>query len=249
MKLNFMWRVFAFVPAMLVMLAGSASGQYIFPNGTIWGPGADFIRPGDPSTFEKLVYSRQATRKMYDRRVDRWISNRAYVFKAHFSDQKPMEIHVHSDFGSVENAYREAQRYTRELGQLPRLLRSRVKTLSVLPGNELYGGGNDNIHVSSERTNEYLARGNLAEVLFHEAAHASLDPKYAKSSAWKQAQRNDIASISKYAAENPQREDIAEMSLVAYTLIYHPDRVPTSMRNRIEKTMPNRMAFFRGVFK
>lgn len=220
----------------------------IFPNGTIWGVGATFIQPSDPSEFQSLSYHGRASKRMFDRRVDHWIMNKAYIFNAKFSRGRSIEIHVHSDFQSPEKAQAEAMRYMHELGQLPTFLRRRVKSFSVLPGNELYGGGNDNVHVSSVRTNEYKAHGNLAEVLFHEAAHATLDPKYGKSSKWRKAQRMDGVFISKYAEDFPKREDIAEMSLVAYAIIFHPNRVPKGMREQVEREMPNRMAFFREIF-
>ena len=47
-------------------------------------------------------------------------------------------------------------------------------------------------------------------VMYHEAAHASLDSHYYKTKEWKDAHDADPAYISKYARDWPQREDIAE---------------------------------------
>lgn len=238
----------ALVFAMALSFPTSSQAQYVFSNGTIWDEGTGFILDTDPSEFKDLRYVGRATKQMYDRRVRKWISTKAFVFRARFEQGRNIEVHVHADFATPESAQVEVLRYTHPLGQLPLVMRRGIKTFSVLPGNALYGGGNDNVHVSATRTNEYLGHGNLAEVLFHEAAHASLDPRYGKSAAWRKAQRADSEFISKYAFDHPGREDMAEMSLVAYAILRHPNRVPRAMRERVERTMPNRMEFFRKLF-
>ena len=47
-------------------------------------------------------------------------------------------------------------------------------------------------------------------MLFHEAAHVSLDVDHTDSTGWRAAQAADGEFISTYARDLPDREDVAE---------------------------------------
>jgi hypothetical protein len=65
--------------------------------------------------------------------------------------------------------------------------------------------------------------------------------------AWNNAKALDNAYITHYAMKNDQ-EDFAESALFAYTIVYHPERFPAADREKIEKQIPNRIAFFKNVY-
>ena len=75
------------------------------------------------------------------------------------------------------------------------------------------GGGNNDLLIHTGRTAQYIRAKNLEETLFHEAVHTSIDGRYADSPEWKAAQAADSDFISSYARDNPDREDMAELSL------------------------------------
>jgi hypothetical protein len=68
-----------------------------------------------------------------------------------------------------------------------------------------------------------------------------------EGTAWKTAKARDNAYITNYA-ETEDQEDFAESALFAYTLIYHPERFPAAERTKIQKQIPNRIAFFMTVY-
>ena len=61
---------------------------------------------------------------------------------------------------------------------------------------------------------------------------------------WLAAVSADNAFVTTYAATS-QQEDFAEHALVAYAMIFHPDRFPKADRAAIQKQIPNRIEFFR----
>ena len=82
---------------------------------------------------------------MFDRRPADWIIINAYLFNARFDDGLNSEIQVNPEFESVPAAQGVADKYARMIGQLPTVLRTRVETVWIHKGEELWGGGNDNI--------------------------------------------------------------------------------------------------------
>ena len=67
--------------------------------------------------------------------------------------------------------------------------------------------------------------GFTEEVMFHEAAHTSLDVAHANAPGWREAQRADGGFISTYARDNPDREDIAESILPYFAVRVHTGRI------------------------
>lgn len=207
----------------------------------------DIITESDPTTFVGLSYSGQGTRQMFDRRVDGWITLEPFLFDAMFSDGLKIEVQVNPEFASVTSAEAEALFYADAAGRLPTALRRDVETMWIHRGVELYGGGNRNILIHTGQTAEYIRLGILEETLVHEAAHTSLDGRYASSPGWLAAQSSDPTFISTYARDFPEREDIAE-SFVPYLAIrYRSDRISATLRSQIESAIPNRIAFFDGL--
>ncbi|PIC70815.1 hypothetical protein CSV77_05755 [Sporosarcina sp. P16b] len=205
---------------------------------------SNIITANDPSSFKKLSYAGRAMRTMYDRRSASWIQTNPYLFRAEYYDGNPIEIQVNPEFQSNAEAESQAIRFARPIGQLPNFLRERVSTVWIHKGKELFGGGNNNILIHTEQADQYTELGVLEEVLFHEATHTSIDPVYSHHSGWNAAQQADGNSISSYAKEFPDREDLAESLLMYYAFRQNPERISKEMKHTISKTMPNRIIFF-----
>jgi hypothetical protein len=206
----------------------------------------DIITSSDPTTFTGLAYTGQASRTMFDRRVDDWITVNAFLFDATFDDGLRAEIQVNPEFGPAASQL-EAEWYAQVIGRLPTALRVDVETVWIHKGVELFGGGNNNILIHVGQSDLYLADGILEETLVHEAAHTSLDAPHAAAPGWAAAQAADPTFISTYAREFPGREDVAESFLPYLAVRYRSDRISAELRASIERAVPNRIAYFDGL--
>ena len=196
-----------------------------------------------------MKYEGQKQREMFDRRRNSWIKNSAYIFNAIFSDGSNIEIQVNSEFSSSENAFNYAEKYSKVIGQLPKILRKDVRTVWIHKGKKPFGGGNFNLLIHTDQGDEYISKGILEETLIHEASHTSLDwPGISKnhgiSKGWIEAQKADKGYISDYAEDYPNREDIAESFLPWVVVRYKADRIGEKHHNKIIKAIPNRLRYF-----
>ena len=89
-----------------------------------------------------------------------------------------------------------------------------------------------------------LGARDLSETVFHEAVHATMDHPLARQIAWRSAQRKDKSFVTQYAAQNPQKEDMAESALFAWAILKYPGRLPTAVEASVRKLMPHRLAYF-----
>lgn len=201
------------------------------------------IQDDDPSEFVTANVAGMAERRMFDRRVDKFIEVEARLYRAEFKGGRTVEVQVNSEFS--EGEAREAiDFYLPVIGQLPRVLREHVQTVWIHKGDKPFGGGNNNLLIHTEQGAKYARDGILAETLCHEAAHTSLDQTHASNERWLAAQRLDVEFISKYARDNPRREDVAESFLLHLALKYRRDRLPAKLTETVEKTIPNRLKYF-----
>lgn len=225
------------------LIAGAAVGSGTPPySGTIFVD-PDIVTQDDPTTFQSIGDAGQGTRTMYDRRFG-WVSVNAYLFNASFSDLPDVEIQVNPEFGDTESARTAAQEYAPVIGRLPKCLREDVQTVWIHKGVYGFGGGNNNLLIHTGQADQYVASGILEETLIHEACHTSLDAEHAGADGWLAAQIADGGYISTYARDNPSREDVAESFLMYYALKYRADRIDQSVATLIERTIPNRIAYF-----
>ena len=213
----------ASIATFLVGFSFSASGLAAKPieppyHGTIFLEKA-IITDEDPSEFEKASAAGMAERRMFDRRSDRFDKVQARLFRADFKGGQSIEVQVNSEFDEAE-AQQAIDFYLPVVGQLPRVLREHVQTIWIHKGDKPFGGGNNNLLIHTEQGAKYARDGILAETLCHEASHTSLDQTHAANERWLTAQRLDVEFISKYARDNPRREDIAESFLLFVALRY-----------------------------
>ena len=228
------------------------SGASPLYRSSVVGTDFDFITENDPSTFERLGYVGFLSWTMRDKRISTaWVPVKAYVFNAVFTDGAQIKIALHSDFGSKDAAEADAIRYTPPLGKLPALYRKNIASLNVQKGGvdtTAHSKSKEHIiTIYSDNATKRISTHDLEETFFHEATHASIQATYLGGAAWKNAKALDGAYMTHYAKKD-DGEDFAESALFAYTLIYHPERFPAAERARIEKQIPNRIAFFRNVY-
>ncbi len=208
----------------------------------------DILTSSDPTAFSSSTYAGQASRSMFDRRVNKWTKVNAFLFEANFEDGLKIEIQVNPEFQDSAVAAKESLKYAREIGRLPTVLREDIKTVWIHQGTQPFGGGNNNILIHTGQSDLYEKDGILEETLIHEASHTSLDRDHARSSGWKLAQKADTNFISTYARDNPLREDIAETFLLYLAIRYRTERISPELGTTIEKTIPNRLSYFDKLY-
>lgn len=230
----------------------AADVSALYPSSVV-GTDFDFITDDDPSSFDRLEYIGFKEFEMPDKRGggEPLVQN-AYVFAASFNDSTKISIALDQDFGSRQEAERDAVRYMPRLGKLPSIYRKNLRHVVVHKGGaDTTSFAEDKGHffiIYSDNATKRIATHDLEETFFHEATHASIQYEHLQEAAWRNAAARDGAHITKYAATDEQ-EDFAESALFAYALIHHPERFPAAEREKIERQIPNRISFFRQVFE
>ncbi len=204
----------------------------------------DIITSSDPTTFQNLSYAGQGSRRMFDRRVNGWITVDAFLFRATFDDGLIAEVQVNPEFGTPAEALTHARTYAEVIGRLPTSLRKDVKTVWIHEGTEPFGGGNNNLLVHVGQADLYVNAGILEETFVHEAVHTSLDAAHATAPGWLAAQLADDWFISSYAQQFRHREDVAESFLPYLAVRYRSDRISQTLAATILRTIPNRLKYF-----
>jgi hypothetical protein len=201
------------------------------------------ITADDPTAFKNLIFAESGQRRMYDRRTEKFALFDVWLFTAEFTDSSSIEVQVNREF-SREEAEAEASYYLPAIGRIPQVLRSKVETVWIHKGDKPFGGGNNNLLIHVEQGKAYTRDGILEETFVHEASHTSLDDLHARAPAWLEAQQLDGEFISRYAKDNPSREDIAESYLLHFAVRHRPDRISAELKSIVEKTIPHRLKYF-----
>lgn len=202
----------------------------------------DIITEADTTTFVSLVSMGQGSRVMFDRRADDFVTLDAHLFDAAFDDGFMVEIQVNPEFDSIA-ALAEAEQYAAVIGRLPRALRADVETVWIHAGEELFGGGDNNLLIHTGQAAIYLNEGFLEEVLAHEAVHTSLDAGHAAATGWLAAQNADPVFISGTARDFPNNEDLAEAYSAWFAVRHRPDRITSFLGAIITTSIPARLDY------
>ncbi|HAA22867.1 MAG TPA: hypothetical protein DCR93_23585 [Cytophagales bacterium] len=205
----------------------------------------DIITEEDPTTYVSTEPAGRGIRTMYDRRVSDWVEENAYLFNVTFEGGKVVESQVNPEF-SEERALALTIEYAQVIGRIPLALLADVETLWIHDGEELWGGGNNNLLIHDLQGEVYAKDGIMEEVFVHEAAHTSLDAYHANAEGWLTAQQQDPTFISTYAKDNPEREDIAESYLTFLAIELQSDRISEGLHDTILAAIPHRLEYFRS---
>ena len=204
---------------------------------------SDIMSDSDPTSFIELEYSGQKLRTMFDRRTAQFGIVNAHIFEARYGTSTVVEIQVNPEF-DVFNAEQEALFYATAIGRMPAFLFTDLETVWIHAGDELAGGGNNNLLIHTGSGRQYVADGILEELFLHEGAHTSLDSRHAREPAWRAAQQADGNFLSTYARDNPEREDVAESIGPWLAVRFFRDRIDSTLAEQIEATIPNRLRYF-----
>lgn len=228
---------------------GSRRNKKIDPpyGGTIFIDPDIILEDSDPSTFLSSSYSKTEERLVFDRRTGSYYITDVYVYNAEFENGcKTVEFQVNTEF-SREEADEYVAMYGYYVGQLGRILRKHLDTVTIHDGIEPFGGGNSDILIHVGQGVQYAEEGILGETLVHEAVHMSLDNFiYCNDlEAWDEAVSADSNQyISTYGQDYPYREDVAESFLLYYAARYRTDTISNETLANIESFMFNRMDYF-----
>ena len=230
-------------------LAGCIASGPIYPNSVVSND-LDFIRSDDPGVFTCMRYDGEVRAEMPDKRHDELFANGVFSYSAQFEDGTSVGIWVHPDVGSQDVARNLALQVAGPVGKLPTIMRSRLDHVVIHEGNvTAFAEDRGRFFVLySENMAIRIRNHDLEETAFHEAIHATLDYPKLTSAEWKNAQRADGDFITRYAKSNPQKEDMAESALFAWTLLIHPGRLPKTVEQRVRSIMPKRLEFFKEIY-
>lgn len=225
---------------LLALPAAAIHAQQPPYSGTIFNfPGS--FTDADPTTLTGVAYVGQQRKTVYDRRAGN-ISIEAYVYTATFGDgAAPWSIMVNPEF-TQDTAKALAERYARNIGQMPLCIRSGLSGAVIHAGVNPWGGG-DPLTLHHGQGLEYARQGIVTETLIHESTHAAFDRRFYTAD-WDAAAKADGNFISTYARDNPLREDHAESFLCWLAIRYKRDRISAADHGKITAAIPNRIEWY-----
>ena len=231
----------------------SLSKNFIFKGGSEWKDG-DIINKKDPSNFINLSFVEKKKVMGYDVRTlsnkytkDGWgkSSFTVFVFNASFENSKDILINVNDEFKTNKKAKKQAIKWAKIYGQMPKFLKKNVKEINIHKGKVGWAGGQGTIVIHTD----YLTNENkkyAEELMFHELTHASLDWWWGGSvneEKWLNAVSTDKYYISEYAWELPGNEDLAETVLWWYASRCKVDRISKKNNEKVNKFLTNRFQY------
>jgi len=234
---------------MMTLQPLAANADPIFPNSVVSND-LEFIRTDDQSVFSCVAFQGTERAEMPDKRNDALFDRGTFIFQANYQDGTSVGLWAHPDFGSQSMALRSVEPVAQAIGKLPTIMRSKLDHVVIHKGDEVAFGEADGhfFVLYSDNIRTRIRNHDLEETVFHESVHATLDAKYLRNRVWRNAQKADDAFITEYAARLPEKEDLAESALFAWTMLVHPRRLPQRVEAQVRKIMPNRLAFFEDLF-
>jgi len=243
----FFYRTFCLLS--FIVVASSLTAEPLFPNSVVSND-LEFIKTSDDSAFACLSYEGTTRSEMPDKRHDELFAAGTFTFVARYKDGTSVGLWAHSDFGNQKQALHSIEPVAQAVGKLPTIMRSKLDHVVIHKGDETAFGEADGhfFVLYSDNIRTRIRNHDLEETVFHESVHATLDAKYLRSHTWRNAQRTDGAYVTHYAAQLPEKEDLAESALFAWAMLVHPGRLPRSIETQVRQIMPNRLAFFEDLF-
>ncbi|MEJ6403932.1 hypothetical protein [Yoonia sp. 2307UL14-13] len=233
--------------AMMTLVAASAFANPPYRN-SVASNDIAFITSDDPNNFNCVAFIETGEREMPKGPQDGLFAE-AHVYEARFDDGLNIELWVHHQLGDLAVGY--AGKVGLAMGHLPTRMRQTLNHVVILPGDEAAfeeaGGGFFGMFAGNIDTR--ISNDDLEETVFHETVHVALDRTLGRGAAWRAAQQADGDAITRYAAENLDREDLAESALFAYAYHATPGRLDDSVVRNIHDRMPNRLEVLRQVFE
>lgn len=241
------WSRLAF--CLLPLWATSAAAEPLFPN-SVASNDLDFITGDDPAAAFCLRFDGLTRAEMPDKRNDILFADDVRVFTATYSDDTTVGLWVHPAIATEEEATALVTAVAEAVAKLPTAMRSLLNHVVIHAGDETAFSEDIGrfIILYSDNIRSRISTHDLQETVFHESIHATIDVPHAESGDWLAAQSADGAFVTTYAAENPAGEDMAESALFAWAMVKHPGRLPAETEAAVTALIPNRLAYFEGLF-
>jgi hypothetical protein len=240
----------AMIMCLCILLAAAcpSSAEPLFPNSVVSND-LDFIHDDDPGPSVCLEYDGTSRAEMADKRHDTLFADDVHIFRAVYADGTGIGIWVHPAVGDRAAARALAEPVMQAVAKLPRPMRERLNHVVIHEGDETAFAEDVGrfFVLYSDNIRSRISTHDLQETVFHESVHATLDVPYASSAEWKAAQAADANFITEYAAENPDKEDLAESALFAWAVLNYPGRLPRDVEDAVKALMPNRLNFFEAL--
>lgn len=236
--------------AVLAALTGAALGaEPLFENSVVSND-LEFIRSDDPSVAFEVIDAGRARKEMPDKRSDTLFANGAYVSQIKFADKVMVEVWSSPDFADRNSSNRYTALLAEALGKIPAAIRRKLSHVVIHAGDETAFAEEAGrfFVIYSENMDQRISTHDLEETVFHETVHATLEKEHAAAPQWIEAQTSDPGFITDYAAKHPQKEDLPESALFAYTLTKFPGRLPDEVAQAVRDIMPHRLKYLRQLF-
>lgn len=222
----------------LCALPSPLFAEALFPN-SVASNDLEFIRADDPGACWSLAERGGGRTEMYDPRRDILFVDGALHVDVTYPGQV-LRLNIYPEVGDPMG---RAAEVADAVARLPVPMRSALRHVNILDGDgaaweESLGGF---FTLYDGLIARRLAGHDLNETVFHEAAHVALDPVIGGDPDWAASQRADGGFVTDYAAAHPEKEDIAESALFAWTMIHHPGRLPPEIEAAVRRIMPNRL--------
>lgn len=236
--------------SLLLAAIGTAAAEPLFHSSVVSND-LDFIREDDPEAEFCLQYLGASRAEMPDKRSDILFVDDVHVFRAVFAQSNAIEIWVHPEVGAKADAQSIADPVLRAIARLPQPMRELLNHAVIHEGNETaFAEDRGRFFVMyTENIRSRISSQDISETVFHESVHATLDVPHAASPEWQAAQEADGDFVTEYAREFPEKEDLAESALFAWTVLKHPWRLPPEIEAKVVEVMPNRLAYFQELFR
>ena len=192
----------------------------------------EFIQTSDKTVFSYLSYEGAERVEMPDKRCDTLFDKGTFIFAA--NDDKSVGLWAHSDFGSQAMALRFVKPVAPAIGKLPTVMHAKLGHVVIHKGDETAFGEADGhfFMLYSDNIRTRIRNHDLEETVYHESVDARLDTTYRQNRAWRNAQKADGRFITDYAANLPNKEDLAESARFAWAMLVHSGRLPTPIEQR-----------------
>lgn len=234
----------------LVLWSTVSSGQPLFENSVV-SHDIDLIASDSPTVQSEVRFKKNGRREMPDKRREQLFDDNAHVFELEYKDGTSVEVWGHSDFKNQLEVRTYVQLISEAVGKLPKGMRDTLHHVVLHRGNETaYAEHLGHFFVLySENIRTRYNNHDLEETVFHESVHAALDYIVLDDPDWLSAQKRDGNFITWYAARNPDKEDLAESALFAFSKLQDPTSMPPGVINWLEENIPNRLRYLSKLFE
>lgn len=208
---------------------------------------AGLMTPDDPSRFESMAFTGTDVVGIWNHEREQEEDRPAFIFEASFDDQTDVTFHVDAAYDTVEAAADAVDKIAYIHGQMPKICRSVVETITLSPIGDDWSASPGFIEIDMGNYDGEAQDGALEESMLHECAHAAIDEHIEGTDGWAAAQHADDAFLTDYANEN-HGEDVAEVFSIYVGLTFFPERFPDDLRAQIEDIIPNRLDYMASAF-